>query len=98
MCIRDRSSDAVILGRAQRVAIARADASAIRENILARLGEFHRAQPQAPGIDIAALRKELAHGLSADAFSFLLRELAEARVLEVQGTTARLAGHDATSN
>jgi selenocysteine-specific elongation factor len=93
-----QASDAVILGRAQRVAIARADASAIRENILARLGEFHRAQSQAPGIDIAALRKELAHGLSADAFSFLLRDLAEARMLEVHGSTVRLPGHDATSN
>jgi selenocysteine-specific elongation factor len=93
-----QSSDAVILGRAQRVAVARAGATAIRDTILARLGEFHRAQPQAPGIDIAALRKELAHWLSADAFSFLLRDLAEARKLEVHGSTVRLPGHDATSN
>ena len=93
-----QSSDAVILGRAQRVAIARAGASAIRDSMLARLGEFHRAQPQAPGIDIAALRKELAPWLTADAFSFLLRDLAEARKLEVHGSTVRLPGHDATSN
>jgi len=93
-----QSSDAVILGRAQPVAIARAGATAIRDSMLARLGEFHRAQPQAPGIDIAALRKELAHWLSADAFSFLLRDLAEARKFEVHGSTVRLPGHDATSN
>jgi selenocysteine-specific elongation factor len=66
--------------------------------MLARLGEFHRAQPKALGIDIAALRKELAPWLSADAFSFLLRDLAEARTLEVQGSAVRLPGHDATSN
>jgi selenocysteine-specific elongation factor len=93
-----QSSDAAILGRAQRVAVARAHATAIRDTILARLGEFHRAQPQAPGIDIAALRKELAPWLTADAFSFLLRDLAEARKLEVHGSSVRLPGHDATSN
>jgi selenocysteine-specific elongation factor len=92
------SSDALILGRAQRVAIARAGASAIRDTILARLGEFHRAQPQSPGFDIAALRKELAPWLSADAFSFLLRDLAEARKLELHGAAVRLPGHDATAN
>ena len=93
-----QSADAVILGRAQRIAIARTGASAIRDSVLARLGEFHRTQPQAPGIDIAALRKELATSLSADAFSSLLRDLAEARKLDVHGSTARLPGHDATSN
>jgi len=93
-----QSSDALILGRARRVAVARASATAIRDCVLARLGEFHRAQPQAPGIDIAALRKELAPWLAADAFSFLLRDLAEARQLEVHGSTVRLPGHDATSN
>jgi selenocysteine-specific elongation factor len=93
-----QSSDAVILGRAPRVAVARSGATAMRDSVLARMGEFHRAQPQAPGIDIAALRKELAHGLSADAFSFLLRDLADARMLEIHGATVRLPGHDATSN
>jgi selenocysteine-specific elongation factor len=93
-----QSSDAEILGRQRRVAIARAGATVIRDTILARLGEFHRAQAQAPGIDIAALRKELAPWLTADAFSFLLRDLAEARKLELHGSTVRLPGHDATSN
>jgi selenocysteine-specific elongation factor len=93
-----QSSDAVILGRAPRFAIARAAADAIRDSIIARLGEFHRAQEQAAGIDIAALRKELARWLPADAFSFLLRNLGEARMLEVHGSTVRLPGHDATSN
>jgi selenocysteine-specific elongation factor len=93
-----QSFDAAILGRQQRVAIARAGADAIQDGMLARLGEFHRAQPQAQGIELAALRKELAHSLPADAFSFLLRDLAEARMLEVHGSTARLPGHDATSN
>ena len=93
-----QSSDALILGRAQRVAIARAAAAAIRESVLARLGEFHRAQAQAPGFDITVLRKDVANWLGADAFAFLLRDLAGARKLELDGSTVRLAGHDATSN
>ena len=93
-----RSADAALLGREQRLAIARTGAAALRDSVLARLGEFHRAQPQAPGIDLRALRGELAPWLSADAFSFLLRELADARKLEMAGSTVRLPGHDATSN
>ena len=93
-----RSADATVLGRDQRVAIARANAAALREAVLARLGEFHRAQPQAPGIHLDALRKELAPWLTADAFLFLLRELSDARKLEMRGGTAVLTGHDTTRN
>src|ERR1017187_5778153 len=93
-----QSSDALILGRAQRVALGRAGASAIRDSMLGRLGEFHRAQPKALASAIEARSKGLAPWLSADAFSFLLRDLAEARTLEVQGSAVRLPGHDATSN
>lgn len=92
------SSNAVVLAWAPRVAIAQAAADAIRANILARLAEFHHAQAQAPGIEIAALRKELAQWLSAGQFSCLLRDLVEARMLEIHGSTVRLPGHDATSN
>ncbi len=93
-----QSSDALVLGRAQRVAVARAAAAAIRESVLARLGEFHRARAQAPGFDITVLRKAVANWLGADAFAFLLRDLAEARKIELDGSTVRLPGHDATSN
>ena len=93
-----QSSDALVLGRAQRVAVARAAAAAIRESVLARLGEFHRARAQAPGFDITVLRKAVANWLGADAFASLLRDLAEARKLELDGSTVRLPGHDATSN
>ena len=93
-----RSADAAIAGRDPRLAIARTRADALRESIVARLGEFHRAQPQAPGIDIPALRKELAPWLTPDAFSFLIRGLADARRIHADGPTVRLAGHDATSN
>lgn len=93
-----QSCDAAILGREQRVAVARANVAALRERMLARLAEFHRAQPQAPGIDIQALRKEVAPWLSADAFAFLVRGLADERKLAVSGTNISLSGHDPTSN
>ena len=93
-----RSADATVLGRERRIAIARANAAALREGVLARLGEFHRAQPQAPGIHLDALRKELAPWLTADAFLFLLRELADAHKLEMSGGTALLTGHNTTGN
>jgi len=93
-----RSADAAVLGRARRVAIARDGATAVRDRVLARLGEFHRAQPRALGIDPSVLRKELAPWLTADAFSFLLRGLADARALEVDGSNVRLPGHDPTFN
>ena len=77
-------------------AVARAGGA--REGMLARLAEFHRAQPQAPGIDVQVLRKELAPWLNADAFSFLVRGLADARKLEINGSSVLLPGHDPTSN
>jgi selenocysteine-specific elongation factor len=93
-----RSLDACVLGRERRVAVARKRAAALREGVLARLAEFHRAQPRAPGIDATALRRALAPWLDAEAFSFLLRGLAGARAVEVEGTLTRLAGHDPTAN
>jgi len=93
-----RSADAALLGRAQRVGIARAHAEALRELALARLAEFHRARPQAPGIQLDALHAQLCPWLAADAFLDLLRDLTDARRLEISGGTARLPGHDTTDN
>ncbi|OGA73014.1 MAG: selenocysteine-specific translation elongation factor [Betaproteobacteria bacterium RIFCSPLOWO2_12_FULL_67_28] len=93
-----RSADAAIIGREARVAIARASACALGEHLLARLGELHRAQPQTAGINLPALRRELAPWLTADAFSFLVRGLADAHKVHVSGSAVRLAGYDAASN
>ena len=91
-------ADLVQLGKESRTGIARARHAALREGIVAGLAEFHRAQPQATGRDIEALRQTLAPRLAADAFLSLLRELADARRIEVSGSTARLPGHDLTAN
>jgi selenocysteine-specific elongation factor len=70
----------------------------LRENVLAAVGAFHRATPQALGKEIEALRAEFAPQLPTAVFTALMRELADERKLEVSGTLARLPGHNATSN
>jgi len=91
-------ADLVQLGKEHRIGIARARHIAMREGIVASLAEFHRAQPQATGQDIDMLRQAVAPRLAPDAFSSLLRELADARRIEVGGSTAQLPGHNLTAN
>ena len=83
----------MVLGHDRPVVIAAAIAAGLREAVLARLDDFHRARPQAGGIGIATLRKELAPYLPVDAFLFLLRQLVDARQIEVSRSEARRAGH-----
>ena len=91
-------ADLAQLGKETRVGMARARVAALREGVIATLVEFHRTQPQATGLEIETLHRALAPGLTADAFASLLRELAEARRIEVSGSSARLPGHNTTSN
>ena len=88
-----------MLGKERRIAlkqdaVTRSCASAIP----GALADFHRGQPQALGMETEALRKALAPRLSAEAFQSVLRALADERKLELSGSTARLPGHNATSN
>jgi selenocysteine-specific elongation factor len=91
-------AEVAVLGKEHRVAIPRVHREKLREAILAALREFHRAQPQALGKEMEALRAAAAPHLPPEAFQFLLRELADERKLEIAGSAARLPGHDATSN
>ncbi|HYC46281.1 MAG TPA: selenocysteine-specific translation elongation factor [Burkholderiales bacterium] len=86
------------LGKDGRLAVKQARIDAVREAIVRALGEFHRANPQAPGHEIEALRKTIAPDLDADAFGSVLRRLADERRIEASGSTARLPGHNATAN
>ena len=87
-----------VLGKENRLGIARAQRDSLRERIPATVRDFHRAQPQAVGMEIEALRAQLAPQLPVEAFQSLARELADERKLEIRGTAMRLPGHDATSN
>ena len=88
----------VAVGKESRTGIARALHAELREKTVANLAAFHRQMPQALGKEIEALHGELAPQLPAAVFAALLRELADARKLEVSGSAARLPGHNATSN
>lgn len=88
----------VALGKEVRTGIARTARDGLRERVPGAVRDFHRAQPQATGIESSALRAQLAPRLPAEAFQSLLRELADERKLELSGSTVRLPGHDATSN
>jgi selenocysteine-specific elongation factor len=47
---------------------------------------------------VETLRKSVAPDLSTDMFVSLLRRLTDERKIEASGSTARIAGHDATAN
>ncbi len=87
-----------MLGKETRVGMPRARRDALREKLIAAVRDFHGAQPQAVGIEIGALHKQLAPRLPTDAFQSLARELLDERKLEVSGAAVRLPGFDATSN
>jgi len=87
-----------VLGKDVRTGITRARRDALREAVPAAVRDFHRAQPQAMGMDPAALHKQLAPQLPAEALQTLLREFADERKIEIAGNLVRQPGHDATSN
>ena len=87
-----------VLGKERRIAVKQERHGELRERTLAALADFHRGQPQALGMEVEALRRAIAPRLPADAYLALLRGLADERKLELSGSTARLPGHNATSN
>jgi selenocysteine-specific elongation factor len=88
----------VVLGRDKRIGVAAARIKALGDAVISRIETFHKAQPQAPGIETEALRKELASELDADAFGQLLRSLADERRIEIHGSLVRKPGYDTTAN
>ncbi|HWI15959.1 MAG TPA: SelB C-terminal domain-containing protein, partial [Burkholderiales bacterium] len=88
----------VQLGKERPFGVTRARHDAIAASILSALAEFHRRQPQAAGLDIDTLRGEVAPSLPPEPFLALLRELADARKVEVNSNLTRIPGHNATAN
>jgi selenocysteine-specific elongation factor len=86
------------LGKEVRTGVTGAYRNGLREKVLTSLRDFHRAQPQAVGMEAAALHAKLAPQLPPEAFQALVRELADERKLEIGSGGLRLPGHDATSN
>ncbi|MBI3919255.1 MAG: selenocysteine-specific translation elongation factor [Betaproteobacteria bacterium] len=92
------AANVIAIGKESRTGITRALRDDLRAKTLDNLNAFHGQQPQAPGKEVDALRGELAPRLAPEVFQTLLRELADERKLEVQGSIARIPGHNATSN
>ena len=91
-------ADMVQLGKDSRVGISRTRHQQILDAVVPQLTAFHQAQPQATGEETETLRKKIAPELNAEIFGTLLRTLADARKIEVSGSTARLPAHSTTAN
>ncbi len=88
----------VLLGKDHRMAVTQSRLTALQEATTRQVLAFHQAQPQAPGIETEALRAELAPELDTDAFSHVLRLLADQRKIEIHSSLVRKPGHDTTAN
>ena len=86
------------LGKDARIGIAAAAHDGLRARIPEIVREFHRSQPQAAGIELSALRDQLAPRLPVEVFQVIARGLADERRLQINGSAVRLPGHDATAN
>ena len=91
-------ADIAIVGKEQRVALRRATVDGIKQSVVETLTRLHRDSPQATGFEIAVLRKQIAPALPAPVFTALLRELGDAKKIEIASSTARLPKHIATDN
>jgi selenocysteine-specific elongation factor len=70
----------------------------IKNAAIVTLARFHAESPQAPGLEMATLRREVAPALSSDTFAALLRLAAVELRIEITGSIVRRAGHVATAN
>jgi selenocysteine-specific elongation factor len=93
-----RDCEAIVLGDAPPRALRACDVERLRRDIVAALARFHDESPQAKGIELATLRRQVAPGWRDDAFVFLVRRYAAEMAVEVTGSVVRRAGHVATAN
>ena len=88
----------VPLGKDRRLAIRQQRLASLQSAVAAKVQAFHQAHPQASGLEIETLHKALAPELDADAFSHVLRLLADQRSIEIHSSLVRMPGHDTTAN
>jgi selenocysteine-specific elongation factor len=92
-----RDADAVLVGDPPR-ALPRTTVEALKDALVATLARFHAESPQAQGIDVSALRGQIAPALSAGTFGAFVRMIAAERGVELVGSIVRRADHVATAN
>jgi selenocysteine-specific elongation factor len=89
---------ATVIGREQRVIVPQASIAPLQQAIRAKVEAFHGAHPAAAGIELKQLQRDIASDLPLEAFSSIVRELAEAGRLAVKGGLVSQRRHDATAN
>jgi selenocysteine-specific elongation factor len=70
----------------------------LQQGMIERIGRFHAQYRELGGIELAQLHAELARSMPAEVFAWLVRTLAPAAGLRLQGSRVGLAGHDSTDN
>ena len=89
-------ADLMQFGKNARFGMSPTRYAALHRSIVAALAQFHLSQ-QGTGQKVELLRRALSAGMTADAFQSVLRALAEAGGIEMDGATARLPGHGASA-
>ncbi len=92
------AADLAPIAALSHIAIAHSTRHELQKNIVAAVTRFHREQPQAGGIAMAALRRDCAPRFPATVFGALMNELAAERRVRIAGATVCLPGHDTTAN
>ncbi|HVO89902.1 MAG TPA: selenocysteine-specific translation elongation factor, partial [Casimicrobiaceae bacterium] len=93
-----RTCGGVVVGEAPTVALRESRVDKIANDVVVTLARFHEQSPQAQGLDLEVLRRQVAPALRGATFAALVRNLPAAMRVEVIGSTVRRAGHVATAN
>ena len=89
-------ADLMQIGKNARVGMSPTKYAALHQSIVEALAQFHLSQ-QVAGQKVEPLRRALSPGMTADAFQSVLRALADAGGIEMDGATVRLPGHGASA-
>ena len=87
-----------VVGKEPRIGLPADTTEATRSAVRKSLAQFHSANPQALGMEAAALQKTCAPQWAAPTFAALLKQLSEAKQVELSGSSVRLPRHVATAN
>jgi selenocysteine-specific elongation factor len=93
-----RGAGATRVARGSSCVLADSAIETVKNAAVVTLARFHARSPQAPGMELAALRRDAAPALSAGTFSALLHASGAELGVEVTGSMARRTGHVATAN
>jgi len=86
------------VGKSSPTALPRTTVAEVCASVERCLDGFHKASPQAPGMDIRTLRGECAPALAAPLFQDLLQAMAAQQRIELTGSIARRPRHVASDN